>query len=246
MLQQLKIITLIVILVILLTGGTVLLSKKIISDRVDIQSKQIFEKMRREIERLKKDKEKISKENEKLKADALSYLSFNTRLQNKQEEFTRRLNEIQLIIDTKEADIQKFKRRITELELRLGQEKERRENAESRLLKEKEEFKEQINALQARQKEERALYRYNLAVAFTKAKLYSRAQNTFEESLKFNPDNPEAHYNLGLLYENYSREPMKAALHYRKYLRLKPLAEDKEEVESRIKRILNQAANLNY
>lgn len=240
------IITSVVILVILLGGGAFLLSKKIISERVDVQSKQIFEKMHQEIERLKKEKEKVSKENEKLKADAVSYLSINSRLQNKQEEFTRRLNEIQMIIDTKEADFQSSKRRVTELEEQLRQEKKRQESTESQFLKEKEELKGQINSLQTKQKKEKALYRYNLGVALTKAKLYSQAQSTFEESLKFNPDNPEAHYNLGLLYENHSQDPMKATLHYRKYLRLKPQAEDKEEVENRIKTILNQAVNLNY
>ena len=64
--------------------------------------------------------------------------------------------------------------------------------------------------------------------------------------MKLNPDNPDAHYNLGLLYENHQKDPIKACLHYRKYLELKPQAEDKEEVENWIKRALNQATNLSY
>jgi len=74
-------------------------------------------------------------------------------------------------------------------------------------------------------------------VAYSQAKLYEEAIFEYEESLKLNANNPEAHYNLGLLYENCIGETEKALEHYRKYLELKPNAEDSAEVEAWIKRL---------
>jgi len=49
------------------------------------------------------------------------------------------------------------------------------------------------------------------------------------------PDNPEAHYNLGLLYVNFKEYPERAIKHYRRYLELSPDSLDREEVIEWIK-----------
>ena len=57
------------------------------------------------------------------------------------------------------------------------------------------------------------------------------------KSLEINPGNPEAHYNLGLLYDKVKNKPEKAVIHYKKYLEIEPYAEDKEEVMKLIKKL---------
>ena len=74
-------------------------------------------------------------------------------------------------------------------------------------------------------------------MAYTQANLYDEAIEAYEKSLTFDQNNAEAHYNLGLLYDKVKTDPEKAVLHYKKYLELKPDAEDKEEIETWIQQL---------
>jgi tetratricopeptide (TPR) repeat protein len=98
------------------------------------------------------------------------------------------------------------------------------------LQKEKKELEGKIKSLEETLQKERGLYHYNLAVSYAQAKLYDEAIASYEKSLTFNPDNADAHYNLGVLYADFKSDSEKAISHYRKYLELKPDANDKEEV----------------
>lgn len=192
------------------------------------ESKAMIQKVQEEITRIQAEREKLSKEKEKLQVDAITYVDLNSQLQQDKERLQKRLEEAQKIIETKEGDLQREKSKLEQLEKKIDKEKTKEQKG---FLKEKEELKNKITLLEETLKKERALYHYNLAVAYTQAKLYDEAVGAYEKSLKFNPDNPEAHYNLGLLYQNYKSDPDKAVTHYQRYLELKPEAEDKEEVK---------------
>jgi tetratricopeptide (TPR) repeat protein len=62
------------------------------------------------------------------------------------------------------------------------------------------------------------------------ARQYSEAERLYLANLKGGPDDARIHYNLGVLYEDYLKNPAKAAQHYRKYLELNPKAPDRELV----------------
>ena len=49
---------------------------------------------------------------------------------------------------------------------------------------------------------------------------YAKAEAAYNEALKVKPDYAAAHFNLGLLYDLYSRRPNDALQHYREYQRL--------------------------
>jgi tetratricopeptide (TPR) repeat protein len=98
-------------------------------------------------------------------------------------------------------------------------------------------LRENVKSLEQTLNKERSIYHYNLAVSFTQAELYDDAIEAYEKSLKFNPDNADAYYNLGLLYANIRNNPEKAIEEYRAYLKLKPDAPDRDEVDAWIRQL---------
>ena len=73
-----------------------------------------------------------------------------------------------------------------------------------------------------------------LGLAYAKAKLYDEAISAFEKSLDFDSLNPDAYYNLGLLYQHHRGNDRKALIQLKKYLELNPNAQDKTEVKELI------------
>jgi TolA-binding protein len=55
---------------------------------------------------------------------------------------------------------------------------------------------------------------------------YADAERVYSAALRRTPDDPRLHYNLAVLYDDYLRNPGKAAVHYRKYLQLNPTGPD--------------------
>jgi len=207
------------------------------SDKLDselIQTKRMMQQVQEETKRTQEEKEELSKKNEKLQVDTISYVTLNADLQKEKENLEARLNSAQKILENKEADLQRLKETFEQIEEKTKKEKNVR-NEEA--IDEKKELQERISSLETTLEKERALYYYDLGVAYTQSKLYEEAITVYEKSLKFNNINPDAHYNLALLYDNFQQDSGKALLHYKKYLELKPNADDKEEVEDWIKRL---------
>jgi tetratricopeptide (TPR) repeat protein len=193
------------------------------------QSRQTLQKIQEAFKTLQEDKAKLSKENEKLQTDAVSYVSLQTELQQEKDNLQKRLDEVQAVIDAKEEELKKLNQKLEHVENTMT-----REQLEERksMLKEKQELENKLKLLNITLGKERALYHYKLGVAYTQAKLYDEAVDAYEKSLKFNPDNPDAHYNVALLYDNFKADPVRAAIHFQRYLELKPDASDKVEVEA--------------
>jgi tetratricopeptide (TPR) repeat protein len=74
-----------------------------------------------------------------------------------------------------------------------------------------------------------------LGTAYTEAKLFDLAIEAYNKSLDMDPYNAEVHYNLGILYKHRRDNNDLAKFHLKKYLELKPDAENKKEVEYFIK-----------
>jgi hypothetical protein len=58
------------------------------------------------------------------------------------------------------------------------------------------------------------------------------AEKIYLQVLKNTPKDPRVHYNLGILYSDYLKNPDKAAYHFHKYLDLSPTAPDADKVRS--------------
>ena len=191
------------------------------------QTKQLLMKTDEQIKHIQTEREKLTKENEKLQADAVSYLALNNDLQKVREDLDNRLKDAQKIIGEKEADLERTNKKIDEIEKKIAK---AQTSIQEKLQKEKKELEGKIKSLEETLQKERGLYHYNLAVSYAQAKLYDEAIASYEKSLTFNPDNADAHYNLGVLYADFKSDSEKAISNYRKYLELKPDANDKEEV----------------
>jgi len=199
-----------------------------------IQTKRMIQQTQGEIAAAQEEKGKLVKKNEKLEADTVSYVVINTDLKKEKENLETKLKGAQKIIENKVADLQRLEKTFGETEEKIKKEKS---SQNGKIMKEKKELQKKISSLEITLQKERALYYYNLGVAYTQSKLYDEAVDVYEESLKFNYDNPEAHYNLALLYDNFKQDSEKAILHYKKYLELKPDADDEEEVKAWINRL---------
>lgn len=196
------------------------------------KDRQSLENVNEELLEIKSAKEKLAKENEKYQADSISFVALNARLGEENDKFQMKLREAQKVIDNQEAELQRVKDSLDKIDTKNPAVNTRQQ---TKLTKEKESLIKKVKTLKSTLQNERMLYHYNLGVAFAQAAFYDDAIREYEKSLELNFNNPEAHYNLGLLYDNYKDEPKKAVIHYRKYLELKPDAVDKEEVEAWIK-----------
>lgn len=198
------------------------------------QTELMMQKLQTDTKRLEEDKLKILKENEQLQADAISYVGINTQLQSEKSTLQQGLDESKKILEQKEEELQKAK-----VYLRRYEEKMAKDRKENKVILEGElgQLKENVKNLEQTLNKERGIYHYNLAVSFTQAELYDDAIEAYEKSLQFNPENADAYYNLGLLYANIRNNPEKAIQEYRAYLKLKPDAPDRDEVEAWIRQL---------
>ncbi len=71
---------------------------------------------------------------------------------------------------------------------------------------------------------------YNMGVVFANRGQFKEAEREYLRALRLDPADADTHYNLGVLYEQSLKEYRKAASHYRRYLKLRPDAEDANEV----------------
>lgn len=70
-----------------------------------------------------------------------------------------------------------------------------------------------------------------LGNAYTKSKLYKSAIEAYENALRINPDNFEAHFNVGLLYEHYLGDTKKAIFHMKRCLKTAPSPKKADEAK---------------
>ena len=92
----------------------------------------------------------------------------------------------------------------------------------------------QLEAAEKNLAELKCVYEVSLANACMKAGWVDQAFDAYSGALNYDPTIPEAQYNIALIYEHHKNDPHAAIEHYRKYLELKPGAEDRDQVEETI------------
>jgi len=233
---QVKIVILViaVLTVILLISSIALFFKNNSLSHQLSQTKQMFIKMSEETDRMKLEREKLLLEKEKLQADAVSYVKVKTGLQKENDELEVELEEAEEVISASESDLEELKKKLKQAGKKLARTKHFNSKGSAEA---KGELADKIQTLEKTLNKERAIYHYNLAVAYTQAKLYNEAIESYQKALDFDSNNAEAHYNLGLLYEKSKSDPYTAVFHYGKYIELKPNAEDAKDVALWIRKL---------
>jgi len=198
------------------------------------QDRNVIQNVESELLRAREEKENVTKTADKLRADSVSYLAINSKLGEEKEDLKKRLEKVQKTIDTKEAKLQRVQQRLDEIEKAAATSKRAQDE---KLVREKKALERKVIKTSVAIKKERGIYHYNLGVAYAQAKLYSEAIEEYEKSIESNPDNADAYYNLGVLYETVEADTEKAIENYEKYLALNPAPEDVDEIRERIKRL---------
>lgn len=192
------------------------------------ESDELFRKFQQDTNRLETEKAQLAREHEALQHDAMSYVSVNTKLQEETEGLSTRLAEAEARVEEQTAEREKLQDKLEQLHKQLSRTKTERRLASTKDLKA---LTEKVAGLEQTLKQERSLYQYNLGVVYAQATRYDDAIEAYRKSIELNPKNAEAHYNLGLLYDRVKTQSDRAAWHYRRYLELKPQAEDRDEVQ---------------
>lgn len=213
-----------------------LVSRKSFEDQFE-QTRFLLSKTEVAVDQLQKEKVSILKENEKLQVDALAYVALNNELQQEKESLQVKLKQIERNIEEQKKELVVAQQYLLDMQKTSRDKKDARDQ----LVKERDQMRSDLKALEVSVNRERGIYHYNLAVAYTKATLLKKAVQEYKKSLEYDPNNAEAHYNLGLLYKKFGDDPAKAMVYFRQYLELKPDANDAQEVRNFIDDLLELA-----
>jgi tetratricopeptide (TPR) repeat protein len=73
---------------------------------------------------------------------------------------------------------------------------------------------------------------FNMAAVYTREGKLQDAESEYLRALRLDPCDADVHFNLGILYDDHMDQKRKAAMHYRRYLKLMPDANDAETVRA--------------
>lgn len=239
-----KILPVILILVFLFGGGFLFFEERRAKEDVEIQLEQereISGKWQAEMEGVVSMQRELEQERDSLRENAVRYLEINNKLKKENETLKSTGEEVERlkkIIHEKDGQIVTLEESSRTQRSAWGAKEKgkgkKRKLEQEKLIEEAAALNSKLDSLESTLTQERGLYHYNLGVAYVRAQLYEEALAAYQKSLKFRPNNPEAHYNLGLLYGEVKQDPAIAAFYYRKYLELNPEAEDHEDIQKLI------------
>ncbi|MFQ5680829.1 MAG: tetratricopeptide repeat protein [Candidatus Omnitrophota bacterium] len=216
---------LVIALVVSLGGGLFLFLAKERKGQAFIQCEKLIDDMKQQVSHQEEENRRLKNEDKRLKKEAVSFLEITSQMK---EEKARLEEEFSALKEKCDYDNRRQSDKDKENKQRIKQLQARQEKLENKITESNDEL--------SRQKEEfrleKAVLYYNLAVAYVNAGFYDLAEDTFRKSLDFDANNPDAYYNLGLLYEHFIKDRQSAARNYLEYLRLKPDAKDKDDVQS--------------
>jgi tetratricopeptide (TPR) repeat protein len=85
--------------------------------------------------------------------------------------------------------------------------------------------------VQVSDREKRDMH-FNMASVYARDGEYREAETEYLRALRIDPGDADAHYNLGILYDDHLDQKRKAALYYKRYLKLRPDATDVDQVKA--------------
>ncbi len=192
---------------------------------------------------LESEKQKVVKELREVEAEAAAKAELEAEMANvsgetaKQKAIIRKLLER---IPELESELAETRSREREQNVELSQRQRELRALKVELDKREERVKkaERVAALLARTRGEVQFVgttrqrdvHYNMGVVFANRGQFKEAEREYLRALRLDPADADTHYNLGVLYDQSLRKYRKAISHYRRYLKLRPAAEDANEV----------------
>jgi len=198
------------------------------------QIKNTFEQLNNKLGSVNQENVGLMRENEELRQKVATYKMSKEDLEKEFVSEITKLKKFNAELETKGKELYIKSLGSEEAKRNLGtlnKVVERMNQERINLKKEGEGLQQRVASIKDTFNKERASLYDELGTAYTKAKLFKLAIQSYEKSLSFNPNNAEAHYNIGLLYKHYLDNSKKAAYHLKKYLELNSKAPNRKEVE---------------
>lgn len=210
--------------------------------------------LREKVVQIENERQRLAKANKKLERRDARYddeIEHEKELRRKAEtelaDARAREAEYKELIERLMAQVPKLEKQVTELEdemHRLEQEltdreedlramKVELEKREHRLIKAErvaevlESAREDV--LHASDREKLDMH-YNMAAVYAREGKFEQAEREYLRALRLDPTDADVHYNLGILYDDELNASTKAAVHYRRYLKLNPHGPDADQV----------------
>jgi len=89
---------------------------------------------------------------------------------------------------------------------------------------------------QLNEKEQRDMH-YNMAAVYAREGRFKDAEGEYLHALDLDATDADVHYNLAILYDDELKDAEKAAMHYQRYLKLRPHGEDADAVRQWLMKI---------
>ncbi len=233
-----------VVLLGLLCAGMAVACALLFMSRQDLerrvgQMKQLVGQAESAALQVMKEKDTILREKEKLQADTQAYMAMNNDLQKEKEGLQSRLKDVDALIAANKKESEEIKRSMQARHERLLEQRAKERRAlglvKQALLRD---VRKKERAIQ----QERSFYHYDLGIAYGKSGLMRDAIREYEASIQCDKSNADAHYNLALLYKSVENNQGKAVEHFKKYLELKPDAEDAAKVRETVEKMVGPDA----
>ncbi|MFH1460101.1 MAG: tetratricopeptide repeat protein [Candidatus Omnitrophota bacterium] len=190
-----------------------------------LQDEQIQEKIKKDLEAEESKNDKIKKENATLKAESIKIINLKNEAEKNSKNFQEEYARIEKELVEKDAQMEEL------FKLYEAYEKSDKTADTEALTKKVDQLTQEIKKLKQISAKEKSIFYYNLGVVYTQAKFYEQAIEAYQKSLDIDKNNPEANFNLGLIYQNFKKMPEIATVYYCKYLELNPKAKDKQKVK---------------
>ena len=215
---------------------------------------ELFQRVEKENARLKAALTTLEDERRKALAEKEQALAQATSATGSEDELRAELAQAQQDRDAHQKAVKLMLKKIPALEKELADAKQRASNRGEELSKKELALKELKTELEQRErrlvKAARMLnlledarvdvhavdnsqmrdMHYNMAQQFVEQERFRDAEKEYLRALRIDASDADVHYNIAVLYDDELEDRRRAAMHYRKYLKLRPDAEDAAQV----------------
>lgn len=190
------------------------------------------------------EKTALREEIERLKRDAVITKNKSEGLNRQNEILKEELNRSKAAYSKLESELGGYAEEVKELATRrikyYDAYKSEKENSSKlnliikELQNEIDTLKDQMGSISGKYKDREAAHIYDMAFLYIKASMFDDALKSFERYMELAGEDADMHFNMGYIYEHAKADRRSAIAHYKKYLALKPNAEDIYEIKMKI------------
>lgn len=215
------------------------LVKKLEADNVALRQK--LAQVEEERQKLLREREQKATEISGVKVRQEELRNQVAAAKEQEKQYRSRIEELNKKLTGLEREVERLKARLAEkdstlalkdkevaslrLELEKREQRQARADQMRRILEEAE-----GDLRHASAREQRDLH-YNMALMYVQQGKFKEAEAEYLRALRIDPNDAETHYNLAILYDDELKDKAKAAVHYRRYLKLRPDSPDAETVK---------------